>query len=371
MVKVKASSILNEAKEIKKFVETNKVLPKQCTLNDGQTFDIYDMSFMMASALLNTRVESWSFDKGIRKYNVSKYDDKLNNVKVNNSRYMDMVSRFVAYTKKNARVPSNIMVSGEYGSASFELFTFCLAKILTFYHQNATLPSYCVFNKADLQGNRKTVTNSKKSTTTSTSNTIKKVKSNCENPYTSSPHYHDKGCNRLGQCTSYYCGPHSIHQAIRKYGITKFTEKQLAGWCGTTTNGTDHQGINTCIAKVSKETGIKLSVQWKNFSDMGKTDGQRFIAIAKLLCDPKVAIIWHIAYSDGGRSANGKKFGHYETIDKVNISTDYVRAMNSLGDKLSNGSYRGHLQDRPYHVQRSFARNTPGGQPALCIIRKS
>ena len=134
MVKVKASSILNEAKEIKRFVETNKALPKQCTLNDGQVFDIYDMSFMMASALLNTRAEMWTFDKGIQKYNVSRYNDKINNVKVSNSRYMDMVSRFVSYTKKNARVPSNIMVSGEHGSASFELFTFCVAKILAFFH---------------------------------------------------------------------------------------------------------------------------------------------------------------------------------------------------------------------------------------------
>lgn len=373
MVKVKASSILNEAKEIKRFVETNKALPKQCTLNDGQVFDIYDMSFMMASALLNTRAEMWTFDKGIQKYNVSRYNDKINNVKVSNSRYMDMVSRFVSYTKKNARVPSNIMVSGEHGSASFELFTFCVAKILAFFHEKHTLPSYCIFNKADLQVNATSKLNAQKKAVTSTSNkvkTAKKVKGNCENPYTSTPHYHGHGCNRLGQCTSYYCGPHSIHQAIRKFGITKFSEKTLAGWCGTTTNGTDHQGINTCIAKVSKETGIKLSVQWKNFSDMGKTDGQRFIAIAKLLCDPKVAIIWHIAYSDGGRSANGKKFGHYETIDRINISTDYVRAMNSLGDRSNNGSYYGHLQDRPYKVQSSFARNTPGGQPALCIIRK-
>ena len=370
MVKVKASSIMNEAKEIKGFVEKNHQLPKTCTLNDGQVFDIYDMSFMMASVLLNTRVELWTFNKDIKKYGVAKYNDKLNNVKVSNSRYMDMVTRFVAYSKKNGRVPSNIIVNGQYGASSFELFTYCLAKILAFFHEKHTLPSYCVFDKADLQGNAKTVTNTKKSATTSTSNSTKKVKLNCENPYTSSPHYLDKGCNQLGQCTGYYCGPHSIHQAIRKFGITKFTEKQIAQWCGTTTRGTDHYGVQTGIAKVGKEAGVKFTVQWKNFSDMGKTDNERFINIAKLLCKSNIAIIWHIAYINGGKSTTGKKFGHYEYIDKINISTEYVRALNSLGDRNSDGSYNGHLQDRPYNVQSYFAKNTTGGQPSLCIITK-
>lgn len=373
MVKVKASSILTEAVQIKSFVEKNKELPKTCTLNDGQTFDIYDMSFLMARLLLNTRAEMFNVNKDIQKYNTGKYADKLNNVKVSNSRYMDMVSRFVAYCSKNSRVPSNILVSGEYGSSSFELFTYCLAKIVAFYHKNNTLPSYCIFNKADIQANKKTSPNTKKTTSTSTSNkvkTVKKVKGNCENPYTSKPHYTSSGCNRLGQCTGYYCGPHSIHQAIRKYGITKYSEKTLAGWCGTTTNGTDHQGISTCIAKVGKANNIKLTATWKNFSDMGKTNTERFKNIAKLICDPKVAVIWHIAYVNGGNGTSGKKFGHYEYIDKINISTEYVRALNSLGDKLGNGSYTGKLQDRPYKVQSYFALNTPGGQPALCIIRK-
>lgn len=370
MVKVKTSSLLNEAVEIKKFVEKNRTLPKTCTLNDGQTFDIYNMSFMLANVLLNTRVEMWTFTTKVRKYDIKKFEDKLNNVRVGNNRYMDMVSRFVAYSKKNGRVPSNIIVNGQYGASSFELFTFCLAKIVAFFHQKHTLPSYCLFNKADLQPKQKTGSNDKKTTTSSTSNKTKKAKLNCENPYTSTPHYLEQGCNRLGQCTGYYCGPHSIHQAMKKFGITKYPEKTLALWCGTTTRGTDHQGIQTCIAKISKNTGINFTVQWKNFTDMGKTGRERFINIAELLCKPDVAIIWHIAYINGGKSTSGKHFGHYECIDKINISTDYVRALNSLGDKKYDGSYKGKLQDRPYHVQSYFAKNTPGGQPSLCIITR-
>lgn len=368
MVKVKTSSLLNEAKEIKNFVEKNGALPKTCTLNSGQVFDIYNMSFMLASVVLNTRVDLWNFDVGIGRYSIHRFEDKISNVKVGNSRYMDMVSRFVAYSRKNGRVPSNIMVSGEVGSASFELFTYCLAKIVAFYHEKHTLPSYCLFNKKDLQPKQKASTKQKKTTNSSTSNNAKKIKSTCENPYTSTPHYTTTGCNRLGQCTGYYCGPHSIHQAIRKFGITKYDEKTLASWCGTTTKGTDHQGIQTCIAKVSKNTGVKLTVQWKNFTDMGKNNQERFKNIAKLLCQPNISIIWHIAYINGGKSTTGKHFGHYECIDKINTSTKYVRALNSLGDKNNNGSYNGRLQDRTYTVQSYFAHNTPGGQSALCII---
>ena len=183
-------------------------------------------------------------------------------------------------------------------------------------------------------------------------------------------HYKDKGCNKLGQCTPYYCGPHSIHQAIRKFGITKYTEKQIASFAGSTTAGTDHQGINTAIAKISKDTGIKLTVQWKNFSSMGKTDAERFKAIGKLLGDKNTAILWHIAYINGGESTSGTKFGHYECIDIINTVTSYVRALNSLGTRNSNGSYQGKLQDRKYNVQAYFARNTPGGQKAICIITR-
>ena len=195
-------------------------------------------------------------------------------------------------------------------------------------------------------------------------------KTNCDNPYTSTPHYLTTGCNALGQCTGYWCGPHSIHQAMRKFGITKYTEKQIAAWCGTTTSGTGHQGINTGIAQIGKKSGKTFKVQWKNFSDMGKTDAERFKEIAKILCQPNKAIIWHIAYINGGSGTSGKHFGHYEYVDKINVSTKYVRALNSLGDKKSDGSYLGRLQDRKYDIQSYFAKNTPGGQPALCIITK-
>ena len=101
---------------------------------------------------------------------------------------------------------------------------------------------------------------------------------------------------------------------------------------------------------------------------MGATTNERFANVAKLLCKDNTAVIWHIAYINGGNSTNGAHFGHYEYVDKINTNTKFIRALNSLGDKNSNGSYQGKLQDRTFDIQAYFARNTPGNQPALCII---
>ena len=161
-----------------------------------------------------------------------------------------------------------------------------MCKIIVFYYNNFnTYPSYCTFNSSDIKSiitpqkttkkttntptssankTTKTITTSSstvnKTTTKTTStnqtkqSTATKTNTKCQNPYTSSPHYTAHGCNKLGQCTGYFCAPHSIHQAIKKFGITKYSEKTIAGWAGTTSAGTGHPGINTAIAKISKET---------------------------------------------------------------------------------------------------------------------
>ena len=282
-----------------------------------------------------------------------KYNHTINE-KVYKNDYMDMLKRFVAYCEKNKQYPNYIITKQSKNKASYKLFAYCIDKIIKFIDKNGYYPNYCVFNYKDIQ-----------SKTSST-----KKSNNCSNPYTSKPHYTSNGCNKLGQCTPYYCGPHSIHQCLRKFGITKYNEKTLAGWCGTTSYGTDHSGINTCIAKISKETGIKLSVQWKNFSDLGNTRDDRFLALGKLICKPNKAVLCHIGYQGAGQTASGTIFGHYECLDKINTKTKYVRALNSLGSKKADGSYNGHLQDRPYSLQATYFRNTPGGQKAICIITK-
>lgn len=365
---MKSSLIIQEAKEVKAFIEKNKKLPLYCTINSNQ-YSIYTASYLFAKLLVTPKNQSINVVNAV---NASVTYKGAINERVLVNDYRNMIKRFVSYIESNKKVPAYVTTVKSQTKVPYDLFVYCLCKIIVFYYNNSdSYPSYCMFNSSDIKNTITTTTTTKKTTTTSTSTTKKVVKkSNCENPYTSAPHYMQEGCNKLGQCTGYYCAPHSVHQAIKKFGITQFTEKQIAAWAGTTSSGTGHPGINTAIAKISKESGVNLKVQWKNFSDMGDSDKERFENIAKILCKDNTAIIWHILYINGGSGTSGKGFGHYEYIDKINTSTNYVRALNSLGDKNSDGSYKGRLQDRAYSIQSYFARNTNGGQPALCIITK-
>lgn len=195
-----------------------------------------------------------------------------------------------------------------------------------------------------------------------------KITNNCKNPYTSAPHYTSSGCNNLGQCTPYYCGPHSIHQGFKKFGVTNISEATFAGWAGTTSSGTDHDGLNTAIKKGAKQSGFDVDIKWYNFSDLGKTVSDRFEALAKLICQKNVFAFCHIGYQCSGKCSSGDIYGHYEMLDKIDIKEKQVRALNSLGSKCGTYSYCGHLQWRSYSLQAHFISNI--SQKSICVVTK-
>lgn len=197
--------------------------------------------------------------------------------------------------------------------------------------------------------------------------TYEKISKNCQNPYTSKPHYTDYGCNKLGQCTPYYCGPHSIHQGLKKFGITQFSESQLASWAGTTTSGSDHDGLNTAIKYAAKKAGINVDITWYNFSELGNTDAARFKKLGEMICNPNAFGFCHIWYKDGGKSTSGEGCGHYEMLDIINTSDKEVRALNSLGSRDGN-AYYGHLQWRSFGLQSAFIKGI--SQKSICIVTR-
>lgn len=364
MVTVKKKDILKEASEIKKFIEKNKKLPTYATINNIQ-FSKAQYTYLLSKLVSNTRLED------VKKLSVKeaqKPTGKSINEKIMKDDYVDMASRVSRYIESNNQIPNFCNTKRSKVSVRFELYVYCFAKILDFYNRNNTLPNYCLFDSGDLQTSQSTTKKENKATKTPTSsNKAKTKKNNCSNPYTSTPHYLETGCNKLGQCTHYFCGPHSIHQCLKKLGITKFTESTLAKYCGTTTSGTSHEGINTCIAKVSKDTGIKLKASWKNFSDIGSTKKERFASLGKMICKDNVAVFLHIGYQGSGSSSSGKMFGHYECLDKIDVEKLKVRAMNSLGRHCGNG-FCGHLQERSFDLQAHYIANK--NQKSLCIIER-
>ena len=285
-------------------------------------------------------------------------------IKKNGTNYKsnEYIGRYVEYIITNNKDDNNLPshVNSKNGKAQYPKSSYkdMVKRVTSFRKSNGRNPTTVKATYTLKENTSKKET--KKQTTT---------KDNCTNPYTSTPHYHTTGCNKLGQCTSYYCGPHCLHQSLKKFGITNITESTLAGWAGTTTSGTDHEGLNTAIAKASKKSGVKLRVEWKYFSDFGKTINERFKNIGKIACQKNKAVFTHIGYQCSGECKTGTIFGHYEMFDVVNTSTKKVRVMNSLGNKCSDKGYCGHLQTRSFDLEAHYINNKTGVK-SICIITK-
>ena len=364
MIKIyKKTSILTEAKQIKTFIENNKTIPKACTLDTGVRLSPYSLTYLMSELISNPKRTDYQL-RAVVKYNTTQHKDTINNEKVYLTDYQAMIKNFIQYCEEHKRVPAYITTIKSKTKVSFELFMYCLSKIVVYYANNKTLPNYCTFTKGFIPNS------------TSNSKTVEKTNnqstSNCTNPYTSTPQLTTTK-QGLGQNYPYSCGANSTQQALYKLSKKIIPEKTLMQIGGVTTAGVGHQGINTMIAWFNKTHNTNYKVTWKNFSDLGNDRDSRFQALAKLICKPNIAVICHIGYANNGNSPitkNSKIFGHYEVLDKINTKTKYVRALNSLGNKINNNAYAGHLQERTFETQASFFANTPGGQKALCIITK-
>lgn len=176
--------------------------------------------------------------------------------------------------------------------------------------------------------------------------------------YHSGEHWVGTGCNKMGQCNSYYCGCCALRQQLTKLGIENYAQSKIASYAGTTTGGTSHGGLETAIAKISRETGILLKVEWKNFSDFGSNQRARFEGIGKLLAQQNKALIHHDLYKN--------RYGHYESIQEVNMNNNTCLVLNSLGSKCNSPAYCGYKETRSWNTMQSYY----GGisQRSICII---
>ncbi len=192
----------------------------------------------------------------------------------------------------------------------------------------------------------------------SVTNTIKvnadPEKPKCSNPYSSSPFHLTQGGGMLGQKTAYSCGPHSLMQAYYNLTGIDTSETELMRACGTTTAGTGHPGLQTGLAYLNKKYGTNITMEWKDFSDIGYTK------LGELLCDSDSTIFWHELYRG--------QWGHYSLANKINTNTSLFNVLNSLGSRCSYPAYCGYQETRGFSTQKSYW----GGisQPSICILRK-
>ena len=165
------------------------------------------------------------------------------------------------------------------------------------------------------------------------------IKSNIYNTSSSGTSLHNyltnKGCSGMGQCTGYYCACNSLQQSFYRLTGIKVDEKTIAGWAGTTSDGTDHAGINTAVAKFNKKYNKNIKINWYNFSELSWTKISKFIK--------KGAVFFHLLYRN--------KWGHYEPIQSVG---DPLKILNSLGNSCGSGTYCGYIENRTKSEQKRY-----------------
>ena len=326
--------VFTSAKSLVESTKKNKKLPN--TVEKNSVYSVGYIYGMMLKNIKKDKIES----KNIKSPSNNTGDNINEQVLVND--YLDMNKRFVAYVQKNGQVPSYIVTKKSKKKVNVNLFIFCLAKILVYYNNNKALPNYCIMNSKDVTGVVKPKTNS------------------CTNPYLSKGHCTNPGGYCLGQPNNYYCGVQTIWQILFKLGIKDYSKDTLAKWCGTTTKGTSHDGMKTCIAKINKVKGTKLKIEFKNLSDMGSTQKERWTNIGKLICKPNVGVGIHSMYR--------QQYGHYECLQMVNVSNSNTYVLNSLGNKCKAPAFCGYVETRSWNEWQKYISMI--SQPSIIIITK-
>ena len=324
--------VFSSAEKVVQSVKKNGKLPNTVDKNG-----IYELSYVYGQTLISIKKDKYELKT--TKGPVNNNGNSINEQVLVND-YLDMNKRFVNYIKKNGRVPSYIQTRKSKKNVNVKLFIFCLAKILVYYNKNKALPNYCIMNTNDLKEKKKV--------------------NKCKNPYLSEGHCTNPGGNCLGQPNSYFCGVQMIWQILIKFGIKNISKDTIAKWCGTTTKGTSHDGMKTCIAKINKEKGTKLKIEFKNFSDLGSTDKARWEALGKLICKDNVGVGIHSMYR--------QKYGHYECLQLVNLVNNSTYVLNSLGNKCNAPAFCGYIETRSWSEWKKYIGMI--SQPSIIIITK-
>lgn len=258
-------------------------------------------AYFFAKAILKPNTD---FNK-LYFYDAEKPVGDAMNRKIIEKDYLLCCSRLIKYVEANKKMPNYIKWNDL--KIHPKLFTETLSRIVIYYSIHKRLPTYATIN----------------------SNVFNKP-----TPPKLHSYMTEKGCKGMGQCTGYYCACNSLQQCIYRLTGIFIDESIIASIAGTTTFGTSHQGINTFVVWFNKKYNKKIKLEWKNFSDLGKTDSERWAKLQS--CINKGAVFCHLLYRN--------QYGHYEVPLKVNNST--IDVLNSLGNSCGGSSYCGYIENR-------------------------
>ena len=300
MKKLLNKQVYHLANYVKGYVEKNYEAPQKAQYGDT-VLNAKEMVYALCY-VINHLTE----DVAIPTIGTNNQRSKPINIKVYQKDYKILAQRVVKYIKSEGKI-STCLVYGDY-EIGLPVYLYAFARILAYYDTHKTLPSYVL------------------------------VDSNAFVKPSKHGHATKSGCDNRGQNNGYYCGCHSLQEVFRNLTGIVVPQSTIAEWAGTTTSGTDHDGLNTAVAAFNKKYNKKLRVEWKNLSDLG------WNGIKAIINSNNQDCIIHNLYRN--------QWGHYEVINKV--YKDYCDVQNSLGDYCNNGCYCGYVEERTFSTFNSY-----------------
>lgn len=287
--------IVAKARELKKGVEKEK------KLTVSPKWSYYFSQSILHPKKNITRIGS--FDKAPKPRG-----NAFNKVEIYKEDYTKCAKQLITFVEKNKRLRNYL----DWNNKKIRVrdYAYNLAKILVYYDTHKALPNY---NTIDTNVWNKTV--------------LKKY-----------GHATKPCADNRGQNNGYFCGCHSLQEIFRNLTNIVVPQSTIASVCGTTEDGTDHDGLNTGVAWFNRKYGKNLSVKWYNFSDLG------WSGIKKIINSSNQDCVIHNLYRN--------QWGHYEVINKV--YDDYCDVQNSLGDYCDYPSYYGYVEERYLSTFRSY-----------------
>lgn len=327
---ISANDIKTMASVMKTYIEKNKTFPASAKVN-GKKYTYGQVAYILAYAVNNLGKSAEVFTVK----NASGATGNTINENITKDDYKDIAKRVASYIKTNKQCPNYATTKKSKKKLRPRVFIYMFARIIVWYYNNKkTLPNYANANSGYFKS-------------TSSSST----KKSGLNAYMTS-----QGCSGMGQCTSYYCGCNSLQQCFYRLTGIKVAESTIASVAGTTTSGTDHAGLNTAVSWFNKKYGQNIKITWKNFSDLGSSDTERWKALQNYI--NKGAVFIHLLYRD--------KWGHYEV--PKDVSNDTCKILNSLGDSCGNGTYCGYIENRSRATEKKYIQGI--SQKSVAILTK-
>ena len=330
---ISATDIKTMASTIKTYVEKNKKFPSTVTVGKNK-YTYGQVAYILSYAINNI---GKSVEVFTVKNSAKATGDSINE-NLTKDDYKDVAKRVAKYIKTNKQCPNYVSTKKSKKKLRPRVFIYMMARIIVwYYNHNKSFPNYANANSGYF-------------TSSSSSSTVKKT-NNGLNAYMTT-----QGCAGMGQCTGYYCACNSLQQCFYRLTSIKVPESTIASVAGTTTAGTDHYGIETAVAWFNKKYGKNIKITWKNFSDLGSSDAERWKTLQSHI--NKGAVFVHLLYRN--------QWGHYEV--PKDVSSDTLKILNSLGSSCGGASYCGYIENRSRSTQKSYIQGI--SQKSIAILTK-